>query len=85
MSSDIVERLRNATRPYMQLGWPLPYKVQRSEPLWHEAADEIERLRRDRDEARREVCNSQQYCVDRSSEEAARRGWDCFKEQHNEQ
>ena len=41
---------------------------------------EIAKLRRERDEARREVCESEQYCVDRSREEAARRGWDCFKE-----
>lgn len=44
-TNDIATRLRNATRPYMELGWPLPYKVQRSEPLWLEAADEIDRLR----------------------------------------
>ena len=41
-------------------------------------------LRHERDEARREVCKSEQYCVDRSREEATRRGWDCFKkENHN--
>jgi hypothetical protein len=39
------------------------------------------RLQKERDEARREVCESEQYCVDRSREEAARRGWDCFKEE----
>ena len=39
---------------------------------------------RERDEARREVCKSEQYCVDRSREEATRRGWDCFKkDNHN--
>ena len=39
---------------------------------------------RERDEARREVCKSEQYCVDRSREEATLRGWDCFKdENHN--
>lgn len=37
-------------------------------------------LRSERDEARREVCESAQYCVDRSKEEAERRGWDCYKE-----
>jgi hypothetical protein len=42
---------------------------------------ERDEARRERDEARREVCESEQYCVDRSREEAARRGWDCFKEE----
>ena len=42
---------------------------------------EIERLTAERDEARREVCESEQYCVDRSREEAERRGWDCYKEE----
>ena len=41
------------------------------------AADEIERLRKERDDARREVCelklvNAYDYATDR--------GWDCFKE-----
>jgi hypothetical protein len=40
---------------------------------------EREEALRERDEARREVCESEQYCVDRSREEAARRGWDCYK------
>ena len=43
-----------------------------------QAADEIERLRKERDEARREVCelklvNAYDYATDR--------GWDCFKEE----
>jgi hypothetical protein len=48
------------------------------------AADEIESLRRERDEARREVCkcNSTSYPHDmkESHEIAESRGWDCFKE-----
>ena len=36
----------------------------------------IEHLREERDEARREVCEFEKYCL----QEAARRGWDCFKE-----
>jgi hypothetical protein len=45
------------------------------------AADTIERLRAERDEARREVCNlidahSQLWCKDI----ATHRGWDCYKE-----
>jgi hypothetical protein len=45
---------------------------------------EVDQLRRERDEARREVCESEQYCVDRSREEAARRGWDCYKEKNHD-
>jgi len=62
--------------------------------LMREAADEIERLRKERDEARREVCRGeamlrlQRNRVHRESEEVVRmakeiaveRGWDCFKE-----
>jgi hypothetical protein len=45
MESDIVERLREATVPRLEMGWPAPHVVQRKEPLWMDAADEIERLR----------------------------------------
>ena len=37
----------------------------------------IERLREERDEARREVC----YCQHDSAQFAINRGWDCFKEE----
>jgi|GEM_PF-6325351 hypothetical protein len=62
MESDIVERLREATVPRLEMGWPAPHVVQRKEPLWVEAADEIERLRlklaktkRQRNKARRDA------------------------------
>jgi hypothetical protein len=42
---DIVDRLREATVPRLEMGWPVPHVVQRKEPLWLEAADEIEWLR----------------------------------------
>jgi hypothetical protein len=53
-----------------------------------EAADEIERLRKERDEARRMWCEAapvgNSLSVDdmdrRARAEAKRRGWDCFKE-----
>ena len=57
------------------------------------AADEIERLRKERDEARREVCafvsgrySKDVVTLDRSAalEEAKQRGWDCFKENTHE-
>jgi hypothetical protein len=57
---DIVTRLREATVPRLEMGWPAPHVVQRKEPLWLEAAEEIERLRvkiatvkRQRNKARR--------------------------------
>lgn len=50
-----------------------------------EAADEIERVRVERDEARREVCQfrSTSYPHDMKEvyEIADSRGWDCFKEE----
>jgi hypothetical protein len=56
-----------------------------------EAADTIERLREERDDARRELCRWSSFYYEehidinegppraRDREEAARRGWDCFK------
>ena len=47
--------------------------------------DEIERLREERDEARREVCSMNETGLRMNESdkkrEARRRGWDCFKEQ----
>jgi hypothetical protein len=43
-----------------------------------EAADTIERLRVERDEARREACGHGET-IGGAMLEAARRGWDCFK------
>jgi hypothetical protein len=51
--------------------------------LMREAADEIERLRKERDEARREVCNNEANHLPTMADprrEAKKRGWDCFKE-----
>jgi hypothetical protein len=46
-----------------------------------EAADTIERLLAERDEARREACGHDET-IGGAMLEAARRGWDCFKEGH---
>ena len=72
MSDDIVTRLR---------AWSDNAKEQDATEIvvgLCQAADEIERLRKERDEARREVCelklvNAYDYATDR--------GWDCFKEE----
>ena len=74
MSDDIVVRLR---RDCMSL-------------IADEAADEIERLRAERDEARRGLCYEVAAWVAgfkhstheaESRAEAERRGWDCLKEE----
>ena len=99
MSDDIVTRLRDhiavTTRiHYAKDGYPEPVYAHGPSPICQEAADEIERLRKERDEARREVCRGeamlrlQRNRVHRESEEVVRmakeiaveRGWDCFKE-----
>ena len=43
--TDIVDRLREATVPRLEMGWPAPHVVQRKEPLWMEAAEEIRQNR----------------------------------------
>jgi hypothetical protein len=60
--SDIVTRLRDGTVQRLEMGWPTPHFVIRTEPLWLEAAEEIERLRiqlarakRQRNKARRDA------------------------------
>ena len=44
------------------------------------AADEIERLRKERNEARQEICNSKKRGLTTHLDYARKRGWDCFKE-----
>jgi hypothetical protein len=50
------------------------------ELMSREAADEIERLRNERDEARREVCVLMQRTGFLRGDYADERGWDCFNE-----
>jgi len=46
-----------------------------------DAADEIERLRKERDEARREICVMLEDATNNHRENHAKRwGWDCYKE-----
>jgi hypothetical protein len=49
--------------------------------LMDEAADTIERLRAERDEARRMVCGLDADIMEDQIEYAKHRGWDCFKEE----
>ena len=48
-----------------------------------EAADEIERLRDERDEARRMVCGLDADIMEDQVEYAKHRGWDCFRKETN--
>lgn len=87
MSDDIVTRLRGhisitSRIHYAKDGYPEPVYVHGPSPICQEAADEIERLRKERDEARRLVCyDDWLYKPGMSAREiAAERGWDCFKE-----
>ena len=45
-----------------------------------DAADEMKRLRKERDEARREVCGSDGGTIGEAMLDAEQRGWDCFKD-----
>lgn len=45
-----------------------------------EAANEIERLREERDEARRDVCDMMHYTGFLAGDYAASRGWNCFSD-----
>lgn len=80
--NDIVNTLRQR-RHNVTGGNPLiePFK---GPTMFSEAADEIERLREERDEARREVCKLTGGWITRYGQEPQRlaieRGWDCFKE-----
>lgn len=86
---DIVTRLRGhiaiTTRiHYAKDGYPEPVYVHGPSPICHEAAEEIERLRAERDEARREVCSMNETGLRMNESdkkrEAKRRGWDCWEE-----
>ena len=75
MTDDIVARLRL---------WAEGVKRQRGivpAVAIREAADEIELLRTERDEARREVCEFEIVNMKQAYEYATHRGWDCYKEE----
>ena len=67
---DIVDRLR------------APMNILMADDLTYEAAEEIERLRKERDEARQMYCYAiPENCDEHEARKIAwERGWDCFKE-----
>jgi hypothetical protein len=85
MTDYIIKRLRSVDFT----GDRMLHASQVTEVVWN-AADEIERLRRERDEARRMLCQFESRLdfeygnIDPSrfgpAVLAASRGWDCFKE-----
>ena len=76
MTDDIVARLRVYSKSTIEGGWATVFRAD-----LHAAADEIERLRKERDELRREICG---YSFQDAREVAQLRGWDCFKEDSHE-
>ena len=87
-NTDIVERLRSMYYELSRRQASTPFG-ERSEldgipTLLYDAAtkiqdlrgNEIDRLRKERDEARREICNDTPH----PELEAHERGWDCFKD-----
>ena len=86
MKDDIVARLRGhiaiTTRiHYAKDGFPEPVYVHGPSPICQEAADEIERLRKERDEARRLWCIEIGELYSSSPLALSKeQGWDCFKE-----
>lgn len=79
---DITARLRA-----LALEFPAINRIMDCE--WTNAADEIKRLRAERDEARREVCDFCESGDEWNTPEVARqiaaeRGWDCYKEATDE-
>lgn len=93
-STDIVTRLRGhiaiTTRlHYAKDGYPEPVYIHGPSPICQEAADEIQRLRAERDEARRRLCDELLEVEGHpfgwtgaagAKGIAERLGWDCFKE-----
>lgn len=97
---DIVEWIRAYANAYSPSDYSSPIArevVVRSDKRWLEAADEIERLRAERDEARRRVCTmslqlgqvyrrvgGQSVRVTTPEAVADMMGWRCFKEANDE-
>ena len=88
--TDIVTRLRRhiaiTTRiHFAKDGYPEPVYSHGPSPICQEAAEEIERLRVERDEARRKICEMEAECIVyppcSPQQYAVRMGWDCFKEE----
>ncbi len=76
MNNDIVARLR-AWIPCYRADTDIAIDIAA-------AADEIELLCKERDEARREACGSDGGTIGEAMLDAEQRGWDCFKENNND-
>lgn len=87
MSDDIANRLRNKHADDL-LAWEAADEIERlrneldgSQFAYRGANYDRDRMRAERDEARREVCEWVAMMTKRKPSTAAKdRGWDCFKE-----
>jgi hypothetical protein len=75
--SDIIERLAELSDLMMN---DRPYNDSDFTDI-DEAIDEIKRLRKERDEARREICARTAYPDRTPQMEAKMRGWNCYEAQ----
>ena len=83
-----MERILTATANALHGGYAPPDCLH----SWHDLPELVEKLRKERDEARRMWCEAapvgNSLSVDdmyrRARAEAERRGWDCFKENTDE-
>jgi len=77
MSDDIVARIRMYANASIDGGWATVFRSD-----LNIAADEIERLRKERDEARQRLCKVVGDNRDMWGEDVAKEyGWDCFKKE----
>jgi hypothetical protein len=72
-SDDIAARLRLYANASIEGSWSAVFRLD-----LNIAADQIERLRIERDEARRMVCGLDADLMEDQREYARNRGWDCF-------
>lgn len=72
-TDDLAARLRLYANASIEGGWAAVFKLDLTI-----AADAIERLRIERDEARRMVCGLDADLMEDQRDYARQRGWDCF-------
>ena len=78
-SDDLAARLRLYANASIEGSWSAVFRLDLTI-----AADQIERLRIERDEARRQVCVTLYTDKEMQRNHARLCGWDCFKENTND-
>ena len=75
-----MERILTATANALHGGYAPPDCLH----SWHDLPELVEKLRKERDEARRQICESTAESADLYPREFAEKmGWDCYKENNN--